>query len=214
MTTFRYLRQVFTAGDDDWLAVVGKLEKSRKSWGRLYWILIREGADLKVSGSFNKLVAQAVLLFGAERWVLAPRMERALDRFQHRVARQINWRQPQICGYGIWEYPPLTEAMGESGFKGIRKSVTRRQNTSAQYIAMQTIMDLCERATWRPGARVSRWWWYQAVINLEEARKREAEAEMVSELESDSELNADPVGEEELRIASGSSGAEWSVEEE
>ena len=27
--------------------------------------------------------------------------------------------------------------------------------------------------------------------------------EMVSELESDSELNADPVGEEELRIASG-----------
>ena len=61
---------------------------------------------------------------------------------------------------------------------------------------------------------MSRWWWYQAGINLEGAKKREAEAEMVSELESDSELNADPVGEEELRIASGSSGAEWSVEEE
>ena len=33
--TFRYLGWVLTAGDDDWLAVVGNLGKARKSWGRL-----------------------------------------------------------------------------------------------------------------------------------------------------------------------------------
>ena len=86
VTTFRYLGRVLTAGDDDWIAVVGNLGKARKSWGRLSWILIREVADPKVSGSFYKAVAQAVLLFGAETWVLTPRMERALDSFQHRVA--------------------------------------------------------------------------------------------------------------------------------
>ena len=35
VTAFRYLGWVLTAGDDDWLAVVGNLWKARKSWGRL-----------------------------------------------------------------------------------------------------------------------------------------------------------------------------------
>ena len=67
---FRYLGQVLTAGDNDWLAVVGNLGKAGKSWGRLSQILIREGADPKASGNVYKVVAQAVLLFGAETWVI------------------------------------------------------------------------------------------------------------------------------------------------
>ena len=59
-----------TEGDDDWIVVVDNLGKARKSWGWLSWVLIWEGADLKVSGNFYKAVAQAVLLFGAETWVL------------------------------------------------------------------------------------------------------------------------------------------------
>ena len=31
---FKYLGQVLKAGDDDWLTVVGKIGKARKSWGR------------------------------------------------------------------------------------------------------------------------------------------------------------------------------------
>ena len=102
VTTFRYLGRVLTAGGDDWIAVVGNLGKAQKSWGRLSQILIREGADPKVSGKFYKAVAQAVLLFGAETWVLTPRMERDLDCFQHRVPRRITGRQPRRRGYGSW----------------------------------------------------------------------------------------------------------------
>ena len=98
--------------------------------------------------------------------------------------------------------------MGELGFKGTRKLVTRSQNTVAQYIETQPIMDLCEQATQRPGERVSRWWWDQAGINLEGAKKRSAEAATVLESESDLESNADLGGEEESRGASGSSRAE------
>ena len=65
-----------TAGDDDWLAVARNLVRARKSWGRLARILSREGADKKVSGTFFKAVVQQVLMFGAERWVLTPRIER------------------------------------------------------------------------------------------------------------------------------------------
>ena len=34
--------------------------------------------------------------------------------------------------------------MKEAGFKYIRKSINNRQNTSAQYIATRTILDLCK----------------------------------------------------------------------
>ena len=101
VTKFRYLGQVLTEGDNDWLAVVGNLGKAQKSWGRLSWILSREGADPKVSGSFYKAMTQAVLLFGAETWVLAPSMERALDRFQHRVARWITRKKPRRWELGV-----------------------------------------------------------------------------------------------------------------
>ena len=107
-------------------------------------------------GTFYKAVAQAVLLLGAETWVLTPRMEQALDIFQHRVARRLTGSQPRRQWGGSWAYPPLAEAMGEASFEGIRKTVTRRQNTVAQYIATRSIMDLCEKSNWKPGERVSR----------------------------------------------------------
>ena len=102
-----YLVRVLTELDNEWLAVVVNLGKSRKSWGGVSRILIQEGADPKVSGHFYKAVAQVVLLFGVETRVLAPRMERALDIFQHRFVRRITRRQPMIQGYGSWAYPSL-----------------------------------------------------------------------------------------------------------
>ena len=75
--------------------MVGNLGKARKSWGRLSRVLIQEGGNPKVSGIFYKAVAQSLLLFGAETWVLIPSMERALDSFQNRVARRITEKQPR-----------------------------------------------------------------------------------------------------------------------
>ena len=63
---FTYMGRVMTAGDNDWLAVAGNLQKARRSWGRLQRILRREGATPRISGSFFKAVVQQVLLFGAE----------------------------------------------------------------------------------------------------------------------------------------------------
>ena len=67
--------------------------------------------------------------------------------------------------------------MGESGFTGIKKSITRRQNTVAKYNATQPILDLYDISARRLGVRVSRWWWEQAGIDLEGAKKRAKEEE-------------------------------------
>ena len=105
----------------DWLVVVVNLGKSRKSWGRLSWILSREGVDPKVSGKFYKAVAQAVLMFGAETWVLTPRMERSLDRFHNRVARRITGRQPRRQGGWELGVTAFGEGNGGSGIRGYQR---------------------------------------------------------------------------------------------
>ena len=69
-------------------------------------------------------------------------------------------------------------------------------------------MDLCERSTWRPGARVAQRWWEQAGIYLEGVKKRAAAAEAAT----GSELNLDS-GREESSGASGLRGVEWNVVE-
>ena len=97
-----------------------------------------------------------------------------------------------------------------------------RQNTVAQEIATRLILDLCEQATQRVGARVSWQWWDQEGIDLKVAKERSAEAiatdsESESDLESVAEVDAElEVGGEEISASSGvsgSSGEEWSGEE-
>ena len=63
---FRYLGRLLTATDEDWPAVAGNIKKSRRSWGRLSWVLGREGADPKVSRNFYTAVTQQVLIFRAD----------------------------------------------------------------------------------------------------------------------------------------------------
>ena len=89
-------------------------------------VLGREGEDPKVLRSFYTAVTQAVLLFGAETWVLTPRMEKALDSFQSKVARKITGRPPRHRTDGIWVYPPLAGVMKEAGMVGIHTSIIRR----------------------------------------------------------------------------------------
>ena len=106
---------------------------------------------------------------------------------------------------------------------GIRTSILRRQNTVAQFIATRPILDLCEKATWRPDARVSWRWWEQTGIELKGAQEKAEAAAAGTETDADSDSGSEdgPEGsaggrgeEEESQGASGSSGAEWSGAED
>ena len=82
----------------------------------------------------------------------------------------------------------MEEATIEAGFKGIRKSITRRQNTVEKYIDTRPILDLYEWTTQRLGARVSQQWWEQDGIDPEKAKRRAAETTTTDlELEVESE---------------------------
>ena len=106
-------------------------------------ILSREGENKRVSGNFFKAVVQQVIMFGAETWVLTPRMERALNSFIHGAAIRITGRQPRRGWEGKCFYPSLEGAMKVAGFTDVRTSINRSQNTVAQYISTQPLLDLC-----------------------------------------------------------------------
>ena len=60
-----------------------------------------------------------VLIYGSDTWVLTPHMQRVLGGFHHRVARRLTGRQPRKGRDGGWVYPPLYDAMAESGFQEV-----------------------------------------------------------------------------------------------
>ena len=97
--------------------------------------------------------------------------------------------------------------MKEAGFTNVRTSINRRHNMVAQYIATRTLLDLCEGATQRGGARVTMGWWDQKGIDWEKEKARGAEME--SESKSETDMEGEATRDAESR-ASGSSGAEWS----
>ena len=89
-------------------------------------VLGREGADPKVSQTFYIAVTQAVLIFGAETWVLTEKMETTLDTFQGRVLQKLTGRHPRSGRDGKWYYMSLAGAMKEAGILWIWTSILRR----------------------------------------------------------------------------------------
>ena len=83
---FKYLGRILTTPDEDYPVVVNNPQKAWRSWDGFPIILVREGASPRVSGMFFKTVVQAVLLFGAEIWVMTPHIDGDLGGSQHRVA--------------------------------------------------------------------------------------------------------------------------------
>ena len=89
VTSFIYLGRLILARDNYWPAVIRNMEKAREVWRRMMIILSREGARPRVYRFFFKAIIRSVLIFGAENWVVTPRMGRALGGFQDQVARQL-----------------------------------------------------------------------------------------------------------------------------
>ena len=91
--------------------------------------------------------------------------------FQTQVARCLTGRLPRRTQDRRWRYTLAASAREEAGFLTVKEFIRRRQNTVAQYIATQSLLDLCEGSERAPGARVGMWWWEQATIDLAGARE-------------------------------------------
>ena len=73
VTSFKYQGQVILVTENNWPTVARNLAWAKTVWRRMSHILSREGATPWMYGLFYKAVIQAVMLFRAETWVVAPR---------------------------------------------------------------------------------------------------------------------------------------------
>ena len=159
VTSFRYLRRLISAADDDWPAVVRNLSNVRAVWRRMTRILIMEGAEPRVSVFFSKSIIKSVLLFSAVTWVVNYRMGRVLGGFQDQVARQLTGQLPRRQADRKWGYT-LTEAEKvEARFETMEAYIWKRQNTVVHYIAMQSLLGLFEETERMQGGGEGMWWW-------------------------------------------------------
>ena len=65
---------------------MNNLRKSRKKWARMSRILGVEVADARTSGTFFKVVVQAVIFLGLEMWVVTHHLHQTMEFFHYRVA--------------------------------------------------------------------------------------------------------------------------------
>ena len=143
VTSFQYLAQVISATDNDWTEVVRNLSWERVVWNRMTRILSREGAEPQVSVLLFKAVVQAVLLFGSETLVVTPRMGRTLGGFRDQVERCLTGRLTRRKPDGNWTYTSAAITRYEAGFQTMEEYIRKLQNAGAQYIATQSLLDLC-----------------------------------------------------------------------
>ena len=75
--------------DDDWPEILHNISKARQVWGRLGKILWREGVEPTVLEKFYRALVQAVLMFGAETWVLTEIMSQSIEGAHVGLLRQV-----------------------------------------------------------------------------------------------------------------------------
>jgi len=161
-STFRCLGRPLSVFDEDWPAAHHNLKKTRQRWARVSRVLTRDGADPRVCSMFYKAVAQSVLLYCCETWVVTPRVLKVLEGFHHRVARRLSGMRPRyLPREDRWDYPPLEEAMEKAGLYSVQHCIGVRQNTLADNVATRPILELSMEAERQSGSSRRLFWWNQ-----------------------------------------------------
>ena len=95
----------------------------------------REGADAVCMAKIYLAVVQAVLLYGADSWVVSDRNMKRLQSFHRRALRYMTGTHIKKDGDGTWEYPDHEELERQCGLFGIEVYLERRRGTLRKYLA-------------------------------------------------------------------------------
>ena len=84
---FPYLLRKIANNNSDWLAIYQNLRKAQRRWGIVAKVPENAGETVLYQGSMYKAVAQSVILYGRESWVVMGGMPKFLEGFHHQSAR-------------------------------------------------------------------------------------------------------------------------------
>ena len=136
LSNFKYMGQKLDQTDDDWPAVRQKTMRARLVWGRLGTLSRREGEEPRVLAMFYRAVAQAVLLFGSETWVILEEMEKKLEGTNTGFLIQITRKRARRVADGTWETPWAELVREVAGTQLAMTYIGRQQATVSQWVAL------------------------------------------------------------------------------
>ena len=128
-------------------------------------VLERTGATVQAWGAMYKAVAQSVILYGRNIWVVTGEMLKVLEGFHYQAARRITGMTEKRGAGREWEYPLVVEAMETAGIHPIGVYISRRQATIAERVACRPIYELCMEVERMTGKRRLVRWWDQYAVN-------------------------------------------------
>ena len=163
---FLYLGRTLTSNDDDTICIDENLRKPRNRWNSIAKILKVEGASAKCMGKFYITVVQAVLLYGADTWVITQRNLKKLRSFHWRAVRYMTGRHIRKVSDNEWEYPEHEKLLKECGLVHIEEYIERRRGTLWKYLQENRGELLVETTTCAKHCRdVNKLvWWQQPYI--------------------------------------------------
>ena len=160
---FKYLGRILCEDDDDTKCVESQITKARARWWRIAKILKNEGASAKIMSRFYVATVQAILLYGAESWVLTNRLIQKLNSFHLRAVRHMTGEHIRKQQGGTWEYPDHSTLLKKCELEPIMAYVERRRTTLWTYLwnHKRDIMTVAEQ-TRTPARHASKiLWWNQ-----------------------------------------------------
>ena len=128
-------------------------------------MLTKTGETLRARGVMYKEVAQSVLLYGSESWVVTGAVLRVLEGFHHFESMRITGMAGKRVTDREWEYPPVVAALEAAGLHSIQEYICRRQTTIVAHVACRPIYELCTKAERRQGAIWMMIWWDQYLVH-------------------------------------------------
>ena len=143
--TLKYLGRVLYWTDDDWPSVLRNIWRARKFWGRLGKLLRQEVADPIISARFYRVVVQAVLLFGAETWVVLAAMLNKIKGVNVGFLRQVMEMKAQRIGDETCTQEGPDRVLQAAGTKPIREYINKRQATMEDWVDLRPISEVYEK---------------------------------------------------------------------
>ena len=108
-------------------------------------MLRREGADPFVLGIFYNEVVQAMLIFGAETWVLTAEISQKLKGVHVGFLRQVTRKKTQRLGGNSYQKVPVDIALHASGIQPLNTHIDKRQAAVEECVELRPIFELCTK---------------------------------------------------------------------
>ena len=143
MGRFKYLGRLLDRSYGNWPEALCNIRKA----SQIRKLLRREEADTTVLAKFYRAVVQAVLLFGAETWVLTETMIQRLEGAHVSFLRQVTRKQAMQRRDGFCLKVMEEAVLQGAGTHTLRTYVDRKQAIVAEWVASRPIFDVFFRDT-------------------------------------------------------------------